>query len=234
MSAYGAIARPKVSGGKPTPSSYILPNGQALTVFPCTRASVDDELVEYLAGVFNDVVREGRTYPQKEPLTVEEFANYFFSHDCFVGLLNPDATVASREATLPHNGVLHADGELTIPQVKGERGWREAVLGMFYVKPNYPGRSSHNCNGGFVVPTVHRGLKVGVNLGKAYLHYAPLLGYKASVFNLVYVSNVASLKIWDQLGFNRVGLVPNAGLLKSTVEGEPDVFTDAVVYHKTF
>lgn len=59
-------------------------------------------------------------------------------------------------------------------------------------------------------------------------------GYKASVFNLVYVSNTASLRIWDSLGFNRVGLVPEAGLLKSVTPGEPDVYTDAIVYHKTF
>lgn len=64
--------------------------------------------------------------------------------------------------------------------------------------------------------------------------YCNPTGYKASVFNLVYVSNVASLRIWDALGFSRVGLVPDAGLLKSATEGEPDVFTDAVVYHKTF
>jgi ribosomal protein S18 acetylase RimI-like enzyme len=60
------------------------------------------------------------------------------------------------------------------------------------------------------------------------------LGYKASVFNLVYVSNVASLKIWDALGFQRAGLVPNAGLLKSLRNDGEDEFVDAVVYHKTF
>ena len=43
-------------------------------------------------------------------------------------------------------------------------------------QPNYPGRSSHICNGGFVVPSRWRGMKIGVNLGRAFLYYAPKLG----------------------------------------------------------
>ncbi|KAI5479215.1 GCN5-related N-acetyltransferase (GNAT) [Pseudohyphozyma bogoriensis] len=193
---------------------------------------VDKELVAYLTSVFNDVIEEGRTYPQKEKHTEEQFSNYFFSHDCFIGLL--DTTPLPEGATASADGSFERPASYSIKDVIGGRDWKECVLGMFYIKPNYPGRSSHNCNAGFVVPTHHRGLKVGMNLGRAYLHFAPLLGYKASVFNLVYVSNVASLKIWDALGFNRVGLVPEAGLLKSKVPGEEDVYTDAVVYHKTF
>lgn len=80
----------------------------------------------------------------------------------------------------------------------------------------------------------YSGKGVGKTLGKAYLHYAPLLGYKASVFNLVYTSNIASTRIWDSLGFDRVGLVPNAGRLKSRDEGGADEWCDAIVYHKTF
>lgn len=100
-------------------------------------------------------------------------------------------------------------------------------------QPNYPGRSSHLCNGGFVVPTVHRGLRVGSTLGRSYLHYAPLLGYRGSVFNLVYVSNVASVKIWDGLGFQRAGLIPGAGKLKGK-DGAEDEYVDAIVYNYQF
>lgn len=87
-------------------------------------------------------------------------------------------------------------------------------------------------------------------MGKAYLYYAPRLGklisqaravefsfmpgagYRGSVFNLVYVSNTASLRIWDALGFERAGLIPNAGRLKSKTPGGEDEYTDAVVYFK--
>jgi hypothetical protein len=52
-----------------------------LTVFPCTRETVDLELVEYLAEVFNEVVQEGRTYPQKEKLSLDEFVSPNFVQD---------------------------------------------------------------------------------------------------------------------------------------------------------
>jgi GNAT superfamily N-acetyltransferase len=50
------------------------------------------------------------------------------------------------------------------------------------------------CNAGFVVSPNHRGGGYGTVLGKSYLHYGPKLGYRASVFNLVYVNNVASVR----------------------------------------
>ena len=58
-------------------------------------------------------------------------------------------------------------------------------------------------------------------------------GYRASVFNLVYVTNTASLRCWDQLGFKRVGLIPGAGLLR-TGEGGKEEYVDAVVYWGDF
>jgi GNAT superfamily N-acetyltransferase len=50
------------------------------------------------------------------------------------------------------------------------------------------------CNAGFVVSANHRGAGYGSLLAKSYVYYAPKLGYQGSVFNLVYVNNVASIK----------------------------------------
>ncbi len=50
------------------------------------------------------------------------------------------------------------------------------------------------CNAGFMIPPNHRQFGYGMTLAKSYLHYAPLLGYKASVFNLVYATNTGSLR----------------------------------------
>jgi hypothetical protein len=46
-------------------------------------------------------------------------------------------------------------------------------------------------------------------------------------------ANKASLAIWDKLGFNRVGLIPDAGRLKTGPNGEEE-YVDAVVIHKSF
>lgn len=50
---------------------------------------------------------------------------------------------------------------------------------------------------------------------------------------LTSLDNVASLKIWDSLGFQRVGLIPNAGRLR-TQDGLGEEYVDAVVVHKSF
>ena len=49
--------------------------------------------------------------------------------------------------------------------------WARLCLGSFYVKPNYPGRSSHVCNGGFLVTDGARNRGVGRLMGEAYLDW---------------------------------------------------------------
>lgn len=90
----------------------------------------------------------------------------------------------------------------------------EEVLGAFYVKPNFPGRSSHICNAGFLVNTKHRKKGIGEVLFKKYLKIARDLGYEASFFNLVYATNEGSVKICRKLGFKEIGRVPKAGKMK--------------------
>ncbi|KAL4750816.1 hypothetical protein BDW72DRAFT_203562 [Aspergillus terricola var. indicus] len=103
-----------------------------------------------------------------------------------------------------------------------ERDWENECLGTFYVKPNYPARNQG----------------VGMVMGKAYLHFAPLLGYKYSVFNLVFENNVASVKIWKRLGFSIIGRVPGAARLANS-EAPVDALiigkdlTEEVVVDKT-
>lgn len=93
-------------------------------------------------------------------------------------------------------------------------------------------------------------------MGKSYLHYGPALGYKASVFNLVYANNTGSLRcvarhstpqrsaavsdqgfsycrIWDSLGFTRAGLIPRAGRLRRA-DGNGEEWVDSVIYYRSF
>lgn len=57
---------------------------------------------------------------------------------------------------------------------------------------------------------MHRGYGAGVAMAETFLITAPALGYKASVFNLVFANNEASIRIWERLGFSRVGCIPQA------------------------
>lgn len=60
-----------------------------------------------------------------------------------------------------------------------------SVWGAFYIKPNFPGRCSHVCNGGFITDPQRRRRGVARLMGHAFLRFAKELGYKASYFNLV-------------------------------------------------
>lgn len=51
-------------------------------------------------------------------------------------------------------------------------------------------------------------------------------GYTYSVFNLVYETNTPSCRIWDALGFKRIGRVKGCGNLKSY----PGELVDAIIY----
>jgi len=47
------------------------------------------------------------------------------------------------------------------------------------------------------------------------------------------IDNAASDRIWDKLGFQRIGLIPGAGRLKSGPNGDEE-YVDAVVVYKSF
>ena len=196
-----------------------LRNGQNATILPfSSQAQVPPTILAHLSKVFNDEIEAGDTYPMLSGMSLEAFSAYWlqaFAAIMLAGDCSEASTYESRENL-----------ELAISGHEMDT----LVMGTFYVKPNYPGRSSHICNAGFLVSPSHRGIGVGRLLGEAYLDYAPKLGYEYSVFNLVYETNVASTKIWDALGFQKIGRIPGAGNLKSF----PGERIDAIVYGKRF
>ncbi|EPQ31866.1 uncharacterized protein PFL1_00065 [Pseudozyma flocculosa PF-1] len=184
-------------------------------------------LVELLADVFMAELERGVTYPQHGPLTLQEFRDYFLGYDLIVAFFLPAS--ALRSAPIPTTGETVPLSHLTTSL--SALDFRHALAGFYYIKPNYPGRSSHICNAGFVVPPWNRGLGLGGVLGQSFLHFGPRAGYRASVFNLVYENNVASVRIWQRLGFQTVGKIPKAGLLKRA-DGQGEEFVDAFVIYK--
>lgn len=203
------------------PLSFLLADGATTaTAFPVYDISeVPESLVSYMCTNFSKEVQDGLTYPAYD-ITCKEFREYWFFSFCAIVLKG------KLESLDPH-------------QDHDADYWKENFLGTFYVKPNYPGRCSHNCNAGFFIPHSQRGQKLGRKLGQLYLKFAPKLGYSYSVFNLVFVSNPASWRIWDRLKFQRIGFVPNVAVLgkdqKSVKNGEDSreyKKTDAIIFGK--
>lgn len=90
----------------------------------------------------------------------------------------------------------------------------DAVIGAFYCKPNFPGRCSHYCNGGFITAPDYRRQGVASLMGTTFLRIAKDLGFQAVLFNLVFSSNEASIRLWEKLGFSRLARLPRVGNLR--------------------
>ncbi|KAF8911482.1 hypothetical protein CPB84DRAFT_1957895 [Gymnopilus junonius] len=233
MSAYGEIKR--ASTAAPLPSTVWAPpskdgvvdGGRPVSIHHLTLATARGVpgLLEYLGGVFAKEIEDGLTYPQEGEVMQTTFEAYFFAADVFVGIVGQ----LSGNAMSPSE----TEGSLDILKEANQRSWEECVAGYYYIKPNYPGRSSHICNAGFVVPPIHRRKGYGHLLARSYVHYAPQLGYQASVFNLVYVNNFASIRLWETLGFTKAGRIPRAGRLRKK-DGEGEEYVDAWVIYKSF
>ncbi|RDW78558.1 GNAT family N-acetyltransferase [Aspergillus mulundensis] len=192
-----------------TPVKSTTKTDENVTLYPITNgpSSLPPSLLKFLHSEFSAEIERGCTYPMETPMKLEAFGEYWFGMFGVVALLDkPDGEGLSAES---------------------ERDWEKECLGTFYVKPNYPGRCSHVCNAGFLTTNAARNQGVGMVMGKAYLHFAPLLGYKYSVFNLVFENNVASVKIWERLGFSVIGRVPGAARLANS-----EALVDALIIGK--
>ncbi|PVU84492.1 hypothetical protein BB560_002588 [Smittium megazygosporum] len=155
-------------------------------------------LTKLLSKLLDDVIETGNEYPQLSVIGIDGFMDYFLSHDAFV-LVSSSPEI---------------DSSIKNTSLDSAAFWESNVKGMFYIKPNFPGRSSHICNGGFITSPKYRGCGVAKQMGTAFIKIAPILGYKASLFNLVFATNEASLKVWRDLGFKESGRIPKAGFLK--------------------
>ncbi len=142
---------------------------------------------EIVRSHLNAIIAEGMTYPQAEPLSLKDFADYWLKGEAFV-----------------------ARG---YPSTLGMEAKPAKIVGAFYIKPNFPGRCGHICNAGFIVPPESRGQGLGRIMGETMVVLARDLGYRAVMYNLVFETNTPSLKIWDSLGFREIGRIPAAAHL---------------------
>ena len=83
-------------------------------------------------------------------------------------------------------------------------------LGTARMGPNRPGRGSHVATASFMVAGEARGQGVGRMLAEYVLSWAKEHGYAAMQFNAVVESNHVAVRLWQALGFEIVGTVPEA------------------------
>lgn len=203
-----------VSGGK----TYrcVLDRIDKSDMSPATQSVIDamHNLLNF------EIVEAGNSYPFEAALTRQQFVDYYLSHDPFA-LIVQSVDGSTDPSTWPLNE--------SVGRITGRKySFGKSFVGSFYVKPNYPGRSSHVANGGFLVIPAVRGCRIGDFLGLAFLDSAAELGYRSTMFNLVYRHNPASVKLWQRLGFTHSGTVTNAGRV---LDGSgKEVYSDALQF----
>lgn len=175
--------------------------GQTKTSIPLQLDVMQPSEQEAVRALLNATVMAEVTYPQDTPLSVEDFASYWLKGDAFVVRLFQEANSGS---PLPSK-----------------------VVAAFYIKPNFPGRCRHICNAGFIVAPEVRGQGLGRLMGAAMLDLARDRGYRAVMYNLVFETNTPSLRLWETLGFQTIGRIPQG------VKIADDRYVDALMLYKS-
>lgn len=129
---------------------------------------VPHKLTMYLCELLNREIDKGDTYPMMDSMPLSSFGPYWFANFGAVMVL----------------GDIQSVEEITHMEERGV-DWAKECLGSFYIKPNYPGRSSHVCNGGFLVTDAARNRGVGRLMGEGYLEWAPKLVSRKRCFGIV-------------------------------------------------
>src|SRR5262245_684593 len=84
------------------------------------------------------------------------------------------------------------------------------IMGTYILRPNQSGGGSHVANAAIMVASEARGRGVGRTMGEHCLDEARRLGFRAMQFNFVVSTNESAVRLWQELGFKIVGILPGA------------------------
>lgn len=86
----------------------------------------------------------------------------------------------------------------------------DETVGTAYLKPNQPGLGDHVANAGWMIAPSHRRRGIGRRFAEYVIDQARTSGFSAMQFNSVVETNTGAIALWESLGFEIVGTVPDA------------------------
>lgn len=99
------------------------------------------------------------------------------------------------------------------------------IAGVYILHPNNVGRCGHICNASYAVSKDMRGKHIGEALVRDCLERAKELGFTILQFNAVVASNAPALRLYEKLGFVRLGTIPGGFRMKD------GCFEDIIVHY---
>lgn len=86
----------------------------------------------------------------------------------------------------------------------------DEIVATAYHRPNMYGLGDHIANAGWMVRPDHQGEGIGRRFAEYVLDQAREAGFRGMQFNAVVASNTGAVGLWQSLGFEIVGTVPDA------------------------
>jgi ribosomal protein S18 acetylase RimI-like enzyme len=100
------------------------------------------------------------------------------------------------------------------------------ILGTYFMRQNQAGGGGHVCNCGYMTRAAVAGRGVARRMCEHSMAYARSRGYRAMQFNFVVSTNERAVRLWQSLGFEIVGRIPDA--FRHPVHG----YVDALVMYQ--
>lgn len=100
-----------------------------------------------------------------------------------------------------------------------------AIVGLYILHPNNVGRCGHIANASFAVDAARRGEHIGEALVRDCLAQGKRLGFRILQFNAVVATNTAAIRLYEKLGFHKIGMVKDGFMKKD------GAYTDIILYY---
>jgi GNAT superfamily N-acetyltransferase len=150
------------------------------------------------------------------PVAIREIldADWPQVHDIVVEVATAGETYAlAVPADQEETQAFWADGHVVV--AVDDEPERETVLGTAKMSPNRPAQGSHVGTASFMVGSAARGRGIGRALAEYAVDWHRAHGFRGIQFNAVVSTNSGAVRLWESLGFEIIGTVPEAFLLPS-------------------